>query len=66
MSEFGFVAARMPSGTAITIETMRPSSVNSADAGKHVANEALVSGNVYKADAQHFAVGRGQIHVSKP
>ena len=38
MIEPGRVAARMPSGTAISIETMRPSSVSSADAGRRVCD----------------------------
>ena len=36
MSEPGRVAAMMPSGTAIAIETIRPSSVSSAEAGSRV------------------------------
>ena len=36
MIEPGFVAARMPSGTAIDIDTIRPSSVSSAEAGRRV------------------------------
>ena len=35
-SEPGRVAARMPSGTAIAIEKIRPSSVSSAEAGRRV------------------------------
>ena len=37
ISEPGLVAARMPSGTAISIETISPSSVSSAEAGSRAA-----------------------------
>ena len=40
MSESGLVAAKMPSGTAIAIETISPSSVSSAEAGSRVADLA--------------------------
>ena len=36
MIEFGRVAARMPSGTAISIDTISPSKVSSAEAGSLV------------------------------
>jgi hypothetical protein len=36
MSEFGRVAARIPSGTAISTDTINPSRVSSAEAGRRV------------------------------
>jgi hypothetical protein len=37
----GRVAARTPSGTAIAMETMRPSSVSSAEAGRRFLISAV-------------------------
>ena len=34
--EFGFTAAKMPSGIAIATDTIRPSSVSSAEAGRRL------------------------------
>ena len=39
--------------------------VDAADAGQHVADEALVAGNIDKADADRLARRAGQIQVGK-